>query len=317
MTQRKAAAERFADTLGQLQGSRGVARRVLALTSDPGFDLREVVGCLESDPALAAKTMRVVNSARYGLRQPVASIKQAAALLGQRSLRLFAVSFCLMDGLTKGPAAPLAAGFGRRAVLMASAAARLAKLNGKAAPDEAYTAGLLADVGVLIFAQYQPKIYLPAYDSCFHGPELVLAERELFDVAHPELGARFLSKWGLPSAVIAAIITHHDDAAMKLAAEVAGAEPPSADAGPLGPLLRAADLFAAAIVDPAQPRVRAAAGALRREFNVTDARPLAEQVLADLGDATELFGVTAPKTDSAAALAAFAESAGEPVGTSA
>lgn len=323
MTTRKAAAERFTDTLGQLQGSRGVARRLLALTSDPNFRLGEVVACLEADPALAVKTLRVVNSSRYGLRQAVASVRQAAMLLGQKSLRLFAVSFSLMDGLTKGPAAPLAAGHGRRAVLMASAAARLAKIDGKVAADEAYTAGLLADVGVLILAQYQPKIYLPAYESCQHGPELVLAEQELFDVAHPEIGARFLAKWDMPREVVAAVAGHHEDPAWAMAAEVAGATVAGegavkpADAERLGAALRAADLFATALVDPSAPRVRSAAGALKREFGVSEPRPLAEQVLADLGDAADLFGVVAAKTDAQAALTAFAEPVEEMAGAGA
>ena len=308
MTTRKAAADRFADTLGQLQGSRGVARRLLALTSDPEFDLREVVHCLEADPALAAKTLRVVNSSRYGLRCKVSSVRQAATLLGQKSLRLFAVSFSLMDGLTKGPAAPLAAGYGRRAVLMASAAARLTKIGGKVADDEAYTAGLLADVGVLIFAQYQPKIYLPAFESCFHGPELMIAERELFDTTHPELGARFLARWGLPAPVVEAVKGHHSDPAGGVAAEVAEGVPEQpTEEGPLAAAVRVADLLAAAIVDPTPIRVRAAASAIKREFDVADARTLAEQVLADLGDAPDLFGVTAQKTDAEAALAAFSE----------
>lgn len=313
MTTRKSAADRFADTLGQLQGSRGVARRLLALTSDPEFDLREVVTCLESDPALAIKTLRVVNSSRYGLRCKVSSVRQAATLLGQKSLRLFAVSFSLMDGLTKGPAAPLAAGYGRRAVLMASAAARLTKIRGGVADDEAYTAGLLADVGVLIFAQYQPKIYLPAFESCFHGPELMMAERELFDTTHPELGGRFLARWGLPAPVVAAVMTHHNDPALAVAEQVAeqaadaSPEDESDANAPLAAAMRVADLLAAAIVDPTPVRVRAAASAIKREFGVADARLLAEQVLADLSDAPDLFGEMTKTTDAKAALAAFEE----------
>lgn len=311
MTTRKAAAERFAETLGQLQGSRGVARKLLAIMSNPEFELRDVVACLEADPALAAKTLRVVNSSRYGLRHKVSGIRQAATLLGQKTLRLFAVSFSLMDGLTKGPAAPLAAEYGRRAVLMASAAARLAKLGGKVPADEAYTAGLLSDVGVLIFAQYQPKTYLPAFESCFHGPELVLAERELFDVTHPELGANFLSRWSLPEPVCVAVRAHHENPALQIAEEVAGGGNADvvAESGPLGAALRAADLFASALVDPSPNRVRAAAAALKREFAVADARVLAEEVLSDLGEAKELFGVTAQTTDADAAIAAFSEPA--------
>lgn len=309
MTTRKAAAERFAETLGQLQGSRGVARRLLGIMSDPEFDLRDVVACLEADPALAAKTLRVVNSSRYGLRHKASSIRQAAAFLGQKSLRLFAVSFSLMDGLSKGPAEPLAAEHGRRAVMMASAAARLAGLDGRVPIDEAYTAGLLADVGVLIFAQYQPKIYLPAYESCFHGPELVIAERELFDMTHPELGGRFLARWSLPEPVVLAVTAHHDVPALQLAEEIAEGVAPdevAKDSGPLGAALRAADLFASALVDPSVPRVRAAAAALKREFGIVDARSLAEDVLADIGDAKDLFGISAQSPDADAAIAAFA-----------
>ena len=310
MTARKAAAERFADTLSQLQGSRGVARRLLTLTSNPDFDLNQVVACLEADPALTAKTLRVVNSSRYGLRQKVGGVRQAAALLGQKSLRLFAVSFSVMDGLSKGPAAPLLAGYARRAVLMASTAARLAKREPRAAaPDEAYTGGLLADVGVLILAQYQPKIYLPAYESCLHGPELVAAERDLFDLAHPELGARFLSRWGLPPAVVAAVAGHHADPAWALAEQVAdeaaagptdedsGPGPRLAEAGRVGEMLRAADLFAAALADPSPIRTRAAADMLRTSFGVTDVAQLAAEVAGDVADAAEIFGVSAGPVD--------------------
>jgi hypothetical protein len=227
-----------------------------------------------------------------------------------------------MDGLTKGPAAPLAVGYGKRAVLMASAAARLAKLDPALAADEAYTAGLLADLGVLIFAQYQPKIYLPAYGSCQHGPELVLAERELFDVTHPELGARFLSRWGLPATVVAAVQAHHEDPAFKVAAAVAdaGGPAPEETAGNerLAAALRTADLFATAIVDPEASRVRAAAAALKREFGVSEPKPLAEQVLADLADSGDLFGGGAAKpAEAEAALVAFSEPIDEPAAASA
>ncbi len=298
MTARKAAAERFADTLSQLQGSRGVARRLLTLTSNPDFDLKEVVACLEADPALTAKTLRVVNSSRYGLRHKVGGVRQAAALLGQKSLRLFAVSFSVMDGLTKGSAAPLLAAHGRRAVLMASTAARLAKREPNVCPpDEAYTGGLLADVGVLILAQYQPKMYLPAYESCLHGPELVAAERELFDLAHPELGARFLGRWGLPASVVAAVAGHHVDPAWMVAEAVADGRTAPADAGRLGEMLRAADLFAAALADPSPPRTLAAAELLRTSFGVSDVAGLAAEVAGDVADAAEMFGVAAGAVD--------------------
>ena len=320
MTARKAAAERFADTLCQLQGSRGVARRLLTLTADADYKLSDVVACLETDPALATKILSVVNSSRYGLRHKVASVRQAAALLGQKSLRLLAVSFSLNDGLTKGTPASLLDSYARRAVLVASAAsrlARLARLTSSVAPDEAYTAGLLADVGVLIFAQYQPKIYLPAYESCLHGGELVAAERDLFDLAHPELGARFLGRWGLPAAVVAAVAEHHATDSVHAAAGVHAID--SVDAADdvhaaggaasgvgLPAVLRGADLLATAVLDPSESHVQSAVWLLRQTFDIERPRSLVAGMLADLGDAVGLFGVTpAPAELPAQTLAAF------------
>jgi HD-like signal output (HDOD) protein len=196
--------------IGQLHASPTIARKILTLTRSADFDVAEVAASLEHDPSLAARVLRVVNSSRYGLRHRVSSIKLAANFLGQRSLRLFAVTFALVDSLTKNRRGRFYSDYWQRALATATAASRLARTRTEVDPDDAYTAALLADVGVLMLAQLEAERYEPLYNCCRDGFELLALERGEFGFGHPLLGARLLESWGLPEPIVDAVAAHHD-----------------------------------------------------------------------------------------------------------
>ncbi|MCS7168829.1 MAG: HDOD domain-containing protein [Gemmatales bacterium] len=190
-----------------------VAQRILELTRDLYFDVGAVLHCLESDPALAARVLRVVNSAHYGLRNRVTSLRQAVALLGQRSLRLVALTFSLVDALTKGVPAQLCAEYWKQALSMAVVASHLAKFShGAVVQDSAYTAGLLADLGILILTQAFGDTYVHFYQRHGHSHALVQAERGELRFCHAALGARLLERWEFPVAIVLATLHHHEPA---------------------------------------------------------------------------------------------------------
>ncbi|QDT62977.1 HDOD domain-containing protein [Calycomorphotria hydatis] len=279
MSSRMAEVERFARQLGKLQASQGVTRKLLSLTASADYDMREVVNCLERDPVLAVRILRVVNSSRYGLRHKVSSIRQAAALLGQRSLRLFALSFSIVGNLTNGPHKQIYADYWRRSMTMATAASELARFEEDVPPEDAYTAGILADVAILIFIQYDTDTYAPAYESCLHGPELIAAERDLFKVGHPELGARFLTTWAIPDSAIRAVARHHSD-------EYDMEEPLE----PLDRVIRAADLITASITEPEERSVRQASEFLQKNFAAIDMPELVSRIYDETESCDDLFG---------------------------
>ena len=95
--------DRLMTRTGRLHSSASVTQKILSLMRNPDFDMTEVVACLERDPALAAKILRVVNSTHYGLAHRVSCLRHAATILGQRSLRMFAVTFALVDTFISGP----------------------------------------------------------------------------------------------------------------------------------------------------------------------------------------------------------------------
>src|SRR5438046_1153390 len=76
-----------------------VAMQVLEMTSDPAVDARRLKQCIENDPALTAKIMRVVNSSLFGLSRQVSDLNQALALLGTKPLKLLVLGFSLPEEL--------------------------------------------------------------------------------------------------------------------------------------------------------------------------------------------------------------------------
>ncbi len=238
----------------ELHSSPTVALRIFKLLKDPDFEMAELKKCLEADPALAAAILRLVNSSRFGLSRTIGSLAQAVALLGARSLRLAVLSFGLVDRLTRGTPASVCNDYWRRALTMAAGASRLCRGHDSVPCDEAYAAGLLADSGVLLFAQVQGDEYISLYAEQGHGPELAAAELEYSGFDHAALGAQLLSGWNLPGKLTHAVRSHHTD---------------SRDGALLQRAVRAGDMLADVLWVPGTPRLAEAQRFLAAEFDLS------------------------------------------------
>src|SRR5262249_42794060 len=239
--------------IDRLHSGPGVAQKILALIRNAEFDMVEVAQCLEHDPALSARILGVVNSSRYGLAHKITSIRHAAAFLGRRSLQLVTLSFTLVDSFSRGPNRQMYLDYWRRALTMATVSHRVAERIGETGGDEAYAAGLVADLGVLALAQFSGAAYVTLYQKHPHGPELVAAENETLGFNHAEAGARLLGRWGLPESVVAAVAGHHDSAVSGETVDVA---------------LHAGWLMSEALWTPNSPHVTAARKFLQEECRI-------------------------------------------------
>ncbi len=238
LTESVDAVDRLIDRIGQLHASPTVSQRLLQLTRHPEFSISEVADCLEHDPALAARILRVVNSSRYGLSRKVSSIRHAAAYLGQRSLRMFAITFALVETLTSK--SPVSTGYWPRAITMASSVSLLCENRAPKCRDDAYTSGLLADVGILVLAQLEAPRYEPLFATHEHGSDLLTVEQEAFQFTHPLLGARLLQMWEVPDPVVNAVAMHHG---------------PASTGDMLERVVQAGDILASAVVDPEPEKI--------------------------------------------------------------
>lgn len=270
--------DRLIDRVEELHSSPMVACEILNLLKDPQFQVRDVEQHLEADPALAAAILRLVNSSCFGLSRKIASLHEAVTFVGTRSLRLAVLSFGLIGRLTRGTPAKVYHDFWRRALSMAAAASHLCAGRDVIPPEEAYSAGLLADIGVLVFAQVDTERYVSLYEEHGHGSKLVEAERRQFGFDHPALGTRLLSRWNLPEQLTQAVAGHHDGCA---------------GGGLLDLAVLAGDMLADVLWTPETPRLPETRRFLTSEFglDLDGFISLAAECKRNITDNAELFRV--------------------------
>jgi HD-like signal output (HDOD) protein len=181
-----------------------VATRVLTVVDDPTSNASDLARAVGADPALAARTLGLANSAYYGLSGRVATIEFAVSVIGFNTVR--ALSLTLAAGLDRPGAVP--EGFWEQAATSAAAAGELAPAFGVSAP-EAFCLGLLHTMGSALLHQVLP---LPALCLPFPADSALLAEQEIerYGYGHAEVGAQVLAGWNFPPAFCALIADHHD-----------------------------------------------------------------------------------------------------------
>src|SRR5687768_5503207 len=167
-----------------------VAMRVLELTNSPKVDVRALKECIENDPALTTKILRVVNSSLFGLSREVTDLNQAQALLGINPLKMLVLGFSLPKNLFLAVEADVLARYWRHTLTKAVVGRELSqKLYGRAG-DEAFIAGLLQQIGQLVLIQDLGEPYIKFLQRVAHSGGNVLAlEMEMLGFDHAILSA--------------------------------------------------------------------------------------------------------------------------------
>jgi HD-like signal output (HDOD) protein/serine phosphatase RsbU (regulator of sigma subunit) len=172
---------------------------------------QEIAQKVSTDPLLTAELLRMVNTPLFGLGKEIQSIQHAVTILGSKALRN--VVLCLSIGQVIDERAfatldikPFWEDSLRRAVT-----ARLLATHSGLNPDDAFTAGLLQDFGLLVllhlFPDKQPhwaelRIMTPA--------ERLQEENQLFGHTHDVVAAQLMQHWGLPDNLSQSLAHHHD-----------------------------------------------------------------------------------------------------------
>ncbi|MDH3451719.1 MAG: HDOD domain-containing protein, partial [Gammaproteobacteria bacterium] len=179
-----------------------------------------VLGTLAArDSALTAEALRVVNSAWFGFREEVRTVAHAAVILGQRALRNLVLCIAVRDALKGAQIANFDSGqFAEDSLRRAVAAGVLAEFAGLDR-DEAFTAGLLQDFGLMVLFVARPQVDVRFTDLRKLDPQTRLAlECARFAVGHDTAGTLIAEQWELPTDLREAIAAHHlDDAQQKSA----------------------------------------------------------------------------------------------------
>ncbi len=188
-----------------------VASKLIALTGSDDTTFTDIANLVSQDIALSAKILKVSNSAFYGFPQQIGSIHQAASILGTNALGSLVLSFSFISIGSAGRNSEFDLQLYWQRSLAAGVASKLIleQIQG-ADTEEAFIAGLLQNLGELIFCSTFPKEY----------DEVVLAidgdweksssqENAMFGADHSFIGYEVAKNWGLPSTLILPILYHH------------------------------------------------------------------------------------------------------------
>ena len=186
-----------------------VLARIITLTEGDGASGKDLVNVIEHDQALTSKILRLANSAFFGQSRQVATIPRAVVLLGFSTVRNLALSVkvweALGNGVSKGHLEELWAHSVAVGVATKSLTARLRTGD----PDEAFTAGLLHDVGRLVIAMRFRAHYWEAVGGAGERGPVETVESATFGVDHAEVGGWMLEAWNLPPGIVEAVRLHH------------------------------------------------------------------------------------------------------------
>ncbi|MFK7788661.1 MAG: HDOD domain-containing protein [Phycisphaeraceae bacterium] len=197
-----------------------VAMQLLEMTSNPDVSLKEIAGLIQSDPGLASKVLKTVNSSFYGLPKPCPSIERAIVILGLKAIKSLVLGFSMVN-LTKGMDEAFNLGdFWKHTILAAVGARQIAQDIGESEPDEVFAAALMQNIGVLAMLAVNTEVYgaLLAETRGNHH-KLLKLEREKLGLDHIQVGTAMAEKWGMPTPIVIGIRHHHDNTPPKGAEE--------------------------------------------------------------------------------------------------
>ena len=184
----------------------------LRLVDDPNSSQRDLERALEGDVAITAKIIRAANSAYYG-GSDVNSVGRAISFLGMTAVRSIVIGIAMqqmMAGKTHVRNFDKVA-FWKHSLATAVGARIIGKLRMPAKAEELYCAGMIHDIGLIVFERYLPG----ELDECLAqakatGTPLHLIELEMLGYNHAIAGGLLAKKWQMSETIQNAVRYHHE-----------------------------------------------------------------------------------------------------------
>jgi putative nucleotidyltransferase with HDIG domain len=202
----------YGDALKSLPTLPPVLTVVNKLLADEDASLKDVASALSSDEGLTSRVLRLVNSAYYGLPRRISTVPLAITILGAKAVKNQVVNIAFADLMNS-------LGGGRReyallwshAISTAAWAKSIAAKFGNADEEEAFTAGLVHDIGKAVSLRLKPGDYgKVVLESTRSGKDLRGVEEQVLGFDHSRIGAWAAERWRLPLALVGAIRWHHE-----------------------------------------------------------------------------------------------------------
>jgi HD-like signal output (HDOD) protein len=203
--------ERALGALAELPPFSPILNRLIANLAQPDVSFAKIADLIEKDAVLAGNLLKLVNSALYGRRGTIESVRHAVAMLGVNKLRNAALSMSVarMWNHVKAPSGWSLASFNVHAVGVAILSDLLAQRLPVDHGEGAFAAGLFHDLGWLLVVLGCPEEYQRVSRVFLDNVRPALeCEFEILGMSHADLSADALAVWNLPLPIQTAVRYH-------------------------------------------------------------------------------------------------------------
>jgi len=200
------------DRIDDLPTLPSIAMEVNEMLRDYDTSIKELSQTIEKDQAIVPRILKLVNSSFFGFRSKISDISRAVVVLGFNTVRNVIISVSIIDAF---PGKEALDGFDIKAFWTHSVAVAVTSeyLAGKTrlqAPEDAFTGGLLHDIGKVILAQFFPDLFRKVWTySKENNVSFYESENKEIPINHAQIGGYLSKKWQLPRGLIDAIRYHH------------------------------------------------------------------------------------------------------------
>jgi HD-like signal output (HDOD) protein len=194
-----------------------ITLKIIKLVESPNSTAQDLHKVIANDPALCSRILKVVNSAFYGLPGQIGSINRAIVLLGLNAVKNIAIAASLTKLFKGGALTPnfAARDLWEHSVGVATASKLIADHLKLAFVDEAFLAGLIHDIGIVVEIQYDRQRIVDALTKtgadAAGAPQrsLIETEEETFGANHQDFGLGLCNKWKFPKSFANVTGFHH------------------------------------------------------------------------------------------------------------
>lgn len=199
-----------------------ITMRIVELVEDPKSTAQDLHKVISNDPALCSRILKVVNSSFYGLPGQIGSINRAIVMLGLNAVKNIAIAASLAKLFRGGE---FTANFSARDLwthsnATAAASKVLANTLKLGLSDEAFLAGLIHDIGIMVEMQYDRNKLIEVLRGVgtdaagIPANDMIALEVTTFGATHQEFGAGLCEKWRFPKSLAFVCGHHHNPLAL-------------------------------------------------------------------------------------------------------
>jgi len=185
---------------------------VLKVLDDPSADANKIADVISKDVALTVRVLKMVNSAQYSRTRKVTKISEAVSVMGWNSIKMLTLSSSIFGMI---PDDKMNEKFDIKRIWLhlietAVNAKNIALELKQREPEEAFVAGILHDLGIIIMLLHFKDEYVEIAEKVKEKKQSIVdLEREKFNFTHCDIGAEMVEAWKLPPRLVYVIQNHH------------------------------------------------------------------------------------------------------------